>query len=230
MVAMGVGGILLLVGFSLFMVYRGVPGMAGGSQRATHATAVSRLRTLLWAQDHFRQLKAADRDGDGTAEYGLLAQLSGQPGGLTTPPPAVLGDGSFSRFSPGALGGVAVFAGYCYTVYLPARAGGAVAELQGGGELPGTVDPDGAETHWVAYAWPLEWGKTGNRVFFINQDEEIWESRGGSTGSPHNGPQQPPAFDAALARADFSVPPQDGHVGGDGAVWTRWKGKQARSK
>jgi len=38
-----------------------------------------------------------------------------------------------------------------------------------GGGAGATVDPDLAETTWCAYAWPSNYGNTGNRTFFVNQ-------------------------------------------------------------
>ena len=34
-------------------------------------------------------------------------------------------------------------------------------------------DADNAELAWCAYAWPANFGNTGNRAFFVNQQGEI---------------------------------------------------------
>jgi hypothetical protein len=39
------------------------------------------------------------------------------------------------------------------------------------------VDANNAEVLWCAYAWPVDFGTTGNRSFFVNQRGEILQTR-----------------------------------------------------
>lgn len=57
---------------------------------------------------------------------------------------------------PGSVSGAFAHGGYCFVVYLAAARGEAVAEADGRALRAG---------FWIAYAWPLVYGKTGRRVF-----------------------------------------------------------------
>lgn len=224
-----VGGLVLLVLMSFFVVKMALPGIVGGGLRAADASAVSRLRTLLWAQDTLRSQKWMDRDGDGLGEFGFLHQLAAQvPTSKGSVLPTPLLYGALSNIVSGSGQAVLVSGGFCHVIYLPSSQGG-TPEPAGGIEPSGSVDADKAEKHWIAYAWPLDINKSGRKVFFINQDEEIWESRNTAPGQGYSGLTNIPAFDAALPQPDLSTVPKEGQPHGDGGVWTRWKGKKARA-
>jgi hypothetical protein len=55
--------------------------------------------------------------------------------------------------------GVYVHGGYCFILYLADRLGQPALEPQPGGVKPG---------FWIAYAWPLEYGVTGRRLFVLD--------------------------------------------------------------
>jgi hypothetical protein len=220
-----------LAGLTLLVVKVMIPNVVGSGQYAAQQAAVSQLRTLLWAEDRYLELKAADRDQDGKGEYGFIAELADRAkvkGQLELQIPLI--EGTLGHVVPGGEQGVSIYAAYCYRIFLPAVGGGAAAELPGGGEAPGTVDPDGAERSWIAYAWPVRQGEGGTKVFYINQDEEIWESDGRGARQGYTGPAHGPAFDAALPRPDLSALPVEGQPGGDGGLWKRWKHKKPRKQ
>lgn len=226
--AVGGTGLTVLLGF--FVLSQGMEGIMGGGLRAAESAAVSRLRTLLWAQDTAKKYAFMDRDADGVGEYGFLKQLAGMvplSNGKKLETPLLYRD--TAKFAPLAPQNVLISGGYCHVIYLSARTGGGVGEPLDGVEPSGSVDADGAEKYWVAYAWPLQPGYSGRKVFFINQDEEIWESA-------NDGPQQQyvslerlPRFDAALPRPDLASVPVEGQAHGDGGTWKRWKNKRART-
>lgn len=132
--------------------------------------------------------------------------------------------------APSAPVAVLESAGYCHVIYLPAVGGGGVVESRDGDEPAGAVDADGAERAWVAYAWPVERGKSGVKAFFINQDEEIWQTDGAGPGQGYSGCEKVPAATAALPGTLLAEPPVEGKPHGDGGIWTRWKNKRARTQ
>jgi hypothetical protein len=52
-----------------------------------------------------------------------------------------------------------------------------------------------AERYWAVYAWPVEYGVTGRRVFFINQRGDVLCS---SNLGSYSGHAKPPPFAAAF--------------------------------
>lgn len=226
-----VGAILLFALMVFFMMRVGLNGMVGGGMRAAEGSAVSRLRTLLWAQDTVKSNHFIDRDGDGNAEYAFLQQLSGTaplPNGKPIPTPLLMG--ALSQLDRSSGQTVLMDGGFCHVVYLMGPDGRGQGEHANGLERPGSIDPAGASKYWVAYAWPAQLEKSGRRAFFINQDEEIWETKNDGTGQGYAGLDKIPAFDAALPRPDLSSVPVEGQPHGDGGIWIRWKGKKARNQ
>ncbi len=63
--------------------------------------------------------------------------------------------------------------GYVFRLYLPDAAGHGIRDQAGGGVAAGALDPDYAEQLWCAYAWPLRYGVSGRRTFFVNQHGDI---------------------------------------------------------
>lgn len=155
--------------------------------------AIATLRNIASAQAQCRAAGAIDADGDGVAEYGTLAELAG----------AVAVRGGDQRIAPPLLAaafrrierGVVVRSGYCFGVWLPGRAGVPVGEAPGGGLAAGDVDPALAARRWCAYAWPVEAGVTGQRVFFIDQAGDVLAAPNGD--GRCSGPSRPPAPGAA---------------------------------
>ena len=72
------------------------------------------------------------------------------------------------------------------------------ARLLGFERAAGLVNADLVETTWCAYAWPVNYGQSGNRTFFTNQGGDLvaTESNG------YSGTASGPASDAAFKPAD----------------------------
>jgi hypothetical protein len=153
-----------------------------------------------------------DVDGDGAGEYGFLGELTG-----TTPirgtnellNPAMLSsstgpDGIWSR------------SGYNFIVYLPTPKNGAISESKA--KDGRDVAADDAEIHWIAYAWPVSAGQTGNRVYVLDQEGDMMccERSGGN----YSGLEHRPTFDAYWP-AKAGVDRSDGnpYQGRDGSTW-----------
>ncbi|MHC4850361.1 MAG: hypothetical protein ACYTEG_18220, partial [Planctomycetota bacterium] len=90
------------------------------------------------------------------------------------------------------------------------------------GEEKGTkgVDAAKAETTWCAYAWPVEYGKTGKRSFFVNQFGDILGlDHKGYSGK--NGPKGDAAFKNDGTKGRITGDAAVGAVGNDGNEW-KW--------
>jgi hypothetical protein len=142
---------------------------------------------------------------------------------------------------PGAMGkvnklGIVTKTGYCYIVYLSTNAGPAISEDANAGAGPDPVNANAQETRWCAYAWPKEYGLTGRRVFFVNQNAEVYVA-------PNERPDGKPFYTGDGTKAGDAIPkpgaalaPNDGleenlestfaepgQKGSDGQVWSPWK-------
>ncbi|WP_373047100.1 hypothetical protein [Vulgatibacter sp.] len=178
-----------------FLASTGVSNVVGSGQAFAEKTAVSTLRTLHWAQGNLRRGAFIDTDRDGIAEFGTMEQLAATaplPSGQVVPATLVPLAGNTIE------GGILEAHGYCFRYDLPEGA-------------------DGRERRFVAYAWP-RLAAAGNKVFCIDQDEDILQS-GNEAGwiGCEQGP--PPGTCPEAEEADRP-----------GATWVRWKGKRSQLK
>jgi len=214
------------------------PAPSEDQVRTNETRAGGRLRALAAYQTTFVVRCIIDQDDDGCGEFGALRELSGGavPRGREQ---ALAPDEAFTVFPPrmgttNALG-VGFQRGYCFVVYLPTHAGPAISEDAGAGPVSDPVNANAQETRWCAYAWPQEYGVTGRRVFFVNQEAEVYvASNARPDGKPFysGGGMQAgsviPKPGAALApnkgleenlESTFAEP---GLKGSDGQVWSPW--------
>jgi len=159
-------------------------------------SAIGSLRTLSTAQEEFRVAKEVDQDHDGKGEYGTFQELAGTraPRGAQR----LLKQAYISLIygdSAQANDGITEKSGYYFVLYLPISRS-QVAEH---------------ERRFVIYAWPVEYGKTGKRVFAVNQTGEVFFAR--NKNGEYSGLLTVPRADAA-SFASF-----DGSPGGDGQRW-----------
>jgi prepilin-type N-terminal cleavage/methylation domain-containing protein len=148
-----------------------IPNLVSARQTANERAAMATLRSISSAQTQFQASAKADEDNDGTGEFGGLGELSGvvpvRGGSLKVPTDL---SGAFRNVS--AVGEVAR-AGYCFRMYLPLPDGTGQGENPGGGYPAGMLGEDLAEVIWCVYAWPANRGRTGQKVFFVNQMGDI---------------------------------------------------------
>ena len=101
---------------------------------------------------------------------------------------------------------------------------GGFAEMSGGiaGRMASVLalNADLAETTWCCYAWPVNYGRSGNRTFFTNQGGDLVATEK----STYSGTASGPAFDAAFKPADagkITGAVAIGVAGSDGNTWRR---------
>jgi prepilin-type N-terminal cleavage/methylation domain-containing protein len=172
-----------------------IPNLLAARLSANETAAVATLRNIISAQAQFQQGAKADTDNDGTGEYGGFVELSGggagRMAGILNPP--VL-SGAFRVLN--AAGEVSR-SGYFFHVFLPGAAGVGVAEPQTG-FTAAALNADLSETTWCAYAWPVNYGQSGNRTFFTNQGGDLIATEAAG----YSGTGAGPASDAAFKPAD----------------------------
>ncbi len=126
------------------------------------------LSRLAEVEAAFRDGRFVDADGDGRGEFGWVQDLPREPGSHLE-----------------QQGGLVVLEGYYVLVYLPGETR-AVPESSPPPEAKAGSASDGRESHWVAYAWPVEDGSTGERAFVVSEvgqvlvtpnDEDPYEGR-----------------------------------------------------
>jgi hypothetical protein len=210
-----------------------VPGWEriADNQRAARST----LRTIAEAQAELQAAVEIDTNCDGIGEYGYFEELAGvvpmrvsafcEPGAGTVPwdilsPPLLR-----SPFDHVAVSLVAR-RGYFFQMWLPYETvAGTVPGIpedasggKGAAPFPGSVN--GARM-WCCYAWPIDYGRTGNRAYFLNQRGLLLECQNRSL-VPYDGTTKMPAYGEAYTVADdMSSPLRVGAAGGnDMTIWT----------
>lgn len=184
-----------------------IPSLLRSRLTSNETSAQATLRTIVSAQSMMKRDGWVDADADGIGEYATLGQLAGveavddqglmvNRSYLTTP---------LGWTGPGMT--YPVKAGYHFRV-----------------DLPDT--PDLREHQYVAYAWPQERAKTGNKCFVVTSEGMVHYTLG--TVAPYSGQGEAvPARRAAFV--DNEVNPTDwmgrlavaaqDEAGTDGNAW-----------
>ena len=194
-----------------------IPNLLAARLSANETAAIATLRNIISSQAQFQQGAKADSDNDGTGEYGGFVELSGGGAGRMSAvlSPPVL-SGAFRVLNTA---GEVSRSGYFFKIYLPGLTGAGVGEPQTG-YVTGMVSPDLSETTWCAYAWPVNFGQSGNRTFFTNQGGDVvateFSGYSGTVASGGAGPASDAAFKVGGAITGAVA---IGAVGSDGKTW-----------
>ncbi|MBI3819126.1 MAG: prepilin-type N-terminal cleavage/methylation domain-containing protein [Planctomycetes bacterium] len=224
--------LLIVVTIIAIIAALAVPNLLSSRRAANESAAISTMRQLSSSQAEVKTASIIDGDGDGVGEYAYLGELAGTHfvrayiGGAQAISPTVK---VLPPVASAALGNIknskTVRTGYCYKIYLPNAAGLAVSEAPNGGADPANFpDPDGCETVWCAYAWPVSISSSGSRVFFINEQGDILQTQ--NTLHQYSGVSEPPP-DAAFATGGIpnlikqpTAATAPNKLGMDGELWT----------
>jgi prepilin-type N-terminal cleavage/methylation domain-containing protein len=192
-----------------------IPNLLAARLSANETAGIATLRNIISAQAQFQQGAKADTDNDGTGEYGGFVELSGggagRMAGILNPP--VL-SGAFRVLN---VAGEVSRSGYFFRVYLPGAAGVGVGEPQTG-FTAAALNADLSETTWCAYAWPVNYGQSGNRTFFTNQGGDLIATEAAAYSGTAAGPNSDAAFkpaDAGRITGAVAI----GVVGVDANTW-----------
>jgi prepilin-type N-terminal cleavage/methylation domain-containing protein len=216
--------LMIVVAIIAIIAAIAIPNLLSARLNANETAAIATLRNISSSQAQFQAMSKADTDRDGTGEFGSFRELSGDipvrglaAVGRLNPP--VL-SGAFRR--PGPNGAVSR-SGYFFLMFLPDATGLGVPVDSNPPVLFPTLNPDLCETTWCCYAWPVNFGNSGNRSFVVNQSGDIT-----STENPaYTGPDVAAAGhirggSAFISPADvMSITGQlaVGTNGGDGMLW-----------
>jgi prepilin-type N-terminal cleavage/methylation domain-containing protein len=226
--------LLIVIAIIAIIAAMAIPKLQSARVSADESAAIGTLRSIYAAQIQTQASRQIDTNGDGLAEYGYLAELTGAvpiritgPGGV--PAAGVVG---VDELNPSVLVSglgavqqrVVTRSGYIFQLYLPAATvAGAVAgipeDLTGGKRAAPFPDSTNGSVFWCAYGWPVAKGTSGEHTFFINQDGQVLKTRGPAL--LYSSLASGPAFDAAYtAPGDMSSPAAiNGLLAVDGNQW-----------
>ena len=174
-----------------------IPNLLAARLSANETAAIATLRNIISSQAQFQQSAKADTDNDGTGEYGGFVELSGGGAGrmaAVLSPPVL--SGAFRVLNAN---GQVSRSGYFFRIYLPGAAGAGVGEPQAGYAVGSGLNSDLVETTWCAYAWPVNFGQSGNRTFFTNQGGDVVNTESSAYSGTAAGPAASAAFQVAGA-------------------------------
>ena len=142
---------------------------------------IATLKNISSAQSQCQTAGVIDNNNNGQGEFGYFGELSGRiaiRGGIRSITQPVL-SAAFGNIA----GACVSRSGYIFQMFLPSKAGAAVAEDGTGGDITNDngVDSGQAEVLWCCYAWPAFAGKSGKGAFFVNQSGDVLGSRNNVT-------------------------------------------------
>jgi len=198
-----------------------VPTLMRSKVGANETSALATLKMISTGQEQFKNAVCVDVNVNGVGEYGFLQELAGTSpcrtaGGLDGPTNAA------APFIPRIMGmtdvqGRVMKSGYYFKLYLP----GKEQAVSAGARVPaGDAGLAAArETRYCVYAWPIEFGRTGYRAFFIDMQGQPY-----STSSPAYSGEMSPAPGAAYSSKSEKANNLDGPVdsnepASDGNFW-----------
>jgi len=221
--------LMIVVAIIAIIASVAIPRLMAARLSANESAAISTLRSLTSAEAQVQSSAAIDTDGDGSGEYGYFGELSGaQPCRISVAGAAAAGAAPTDILNPAVMSAafgtiqnsVVTRSGYHFQIWLPdaATPPDGVPEAAGGGAgaMPGS---NNGEVMWAAYAWPVTFGQTGNRCFFVNQEGDIYQynNRGAVVYSTvANGPLATAIYkiggDMGSGIGDATTPPSDNNT------------------
>ena len=228
--------LMIVVAIIAIIASIAIPKLMSARLAANESAAVSTLRSIASAQAQIQSAAAIDSDADGGGEYAYFGELAGSdPLRVSAAGVPAAGVAGTDELSPAMLSnafgnvdanGVVTRSGYAFSIFLPdttaAGVTAGIAEAAGGGaDATNFPDPDNNEILWACYAWPLDYQKTGNRVFFINQEGDLLQMNN-RLAVPYDGAAGGPGFDAVFSVAGDMASPLgiNGVASQDGGTWT----------
>lgn len=226
--------LLIVIAILTIIAAFAIPKMLTARIAANETSAIATLKAILQSQGQIQARGSVDTDGDGAGEFAYLGELMGlaparvSAGGV--PGPGVVG---IDELEPSPLlqslgpvaNGVSQHSGYYFQLWLPGPVAGGVvpgiAEDPNGGKQAGPFpDSNTGEALFCAYAWPVSVKRSGEMVFFINQEGLVLRMQNRNP-APYDGLTNIPPFDAAFTvGGDMSSKlALNGGVANDGNLW-----------
>ena len=173
--------LMIVVAIIAIVASIAVPNLLSARLNSNESAAISTLKNIAAAQSQAKSSGVIDVNGNGNGEYGFFAELAGatdirgdEAGGVGSErisPPFL--SGAFGEVS----GRFVQRSGYMFAMMLPSAPNLWTWEAATGGGSGRAISATYAQNYWACYAWPVAWGSTGKRAFFINQTGDVLASR-----------------------------------------------------
>ncbi len=209
--------LMIVVAIIAIIAAIAIPNLLSARLNANETAAIATLRNISSAQAQFQATAKADSDNDGTGEFGSFIELSGAAD--------VRGSSTVGKLNPPVLSGAfrtpdsngfVSRSGYYFKICLPTADG--LADIPDSDTDWSDVDEDLAETTWCCYAWPVNYGNSGNRTFMVNQTGDVVSTEdSGYSGTA--GPTGDAGFFTPRIAESITGLTAVGTEGGDGNVW-----------
>lgn len=163
-----------------------IPNLLVAKRGANESAAIATLKAIAGAQAQIMVAKAIDTNSNGFGEFGYLKELAGGIGLRDASGSASSDHLKPSFLSPafnviatqaGVPGGMARRSGYHFQLYLPSSLRAGIPEADAGGVNTSAPHAGNSESLWCCYAWPMTYGTSGTRAFFVNQSGEVLGTR-----------------------------------------------------
>ncbi len=215
--------LMIVVAIIALIAAIAIPGLLRAKISANEMSALGRLQTLAKVQTEFRWHKMVDQDSDGQGEYGFLQELAGTAKIRGGSPKARDSSLEPTFGNSASESGIAEYSGYHFLVYLPTSTGTEVESAQLASNKASTAAANAQELRYIIYAWPVEYGSSGNHAFAINQNGKVYTTT--NTIKKYSGKENKPAATAALDSSSASPVSLEAPLGGkasttgDGQTW-----------
>lgn len=169
--------LMIVVAIIAIIAAIAIPGLLRARISANEGSAIGSLRTIATSESQMQGQAQVDQDGDGTGEFGTVGELSSfsnfRVSNVKASPNYISTSFQIDATTLGAQK-----SGYYFKAFLP----GAVTEVANGAAAA-VLDPTDAteaaqinqqELNYRVYAWPVSRTTSGNRVFCIDQQAEVF--------------------------------------------------------
>ena len=158
--------LMIVVAIIAIIAAIAIPNLMRARLAANESSAISSLRTLSSAQETFRSRVLKDQDADGMGEYGGPGEL----GGMAMLPPALSRQADPPFIDNQLAGGQK--SGYTFRIAIGWGTAATAGTGAGGLGLnccpTVTLAVQASEVFYYASAWPIDYGRSGNRTFCID--------------------------------------------------------------
>lgn len=213
--------LVILVLFTGVLLAAFIPALLSARIGTNEQEAQTFLRRIWRAEEYVQRKALLDRNNNSTGEYGSLKEIFKEcpfPEKAASDEPESLAAGE-RRSIPqdarwGKEGEAIRYSGYFFCVFLPGPGG-----LPLRGKSGTAADPASAEKAWVGYAWPVSFGHSGKKAFFIHASGKFLETA--NEVKKYEGEYNPPRSLAAFEKGSRSLfdPLAVGGEGTDQQVW-----------
>jgi len=174
--------LLIVVAVIAILATIAIPNLTASRIRANEAAVIATLKQIATSQAQIKSSAVIDADRDGVGEHGYFQEMTGlRPVRLGKPPgvieskrrvsPPVL-SAAFTDLQPIGPYSIVLRSGYYFVMSLPDPGANWLPERQPTTPY-GPVGPNRAENFWSCHAWPVSYGRSGQRIFFINQGGDL---------------------------------------------------------